>query len=87
MAALYFAPPAKPSEILGGLRNLNKGQHAMLLAMLFPEPETGGRGKNVAARKAVLNTGFSVERLKQARSVLHHSRSLAESVLKGITVR
>jgi hypothetical protein len=53
--------------------------------MMYPEPEKGGRGKNEAAKKTVVSTGLSVERLKQARSILHHSRSLAEAVLKGIT--
>jgi hypothetical protein len=61
-------------------RNLSKGQQAMALAMLYPEGERG-RGKNAAARKAQETTGFSSERLRQARSVLHHSRALAESVL------
>jgi hypothetical protein len=79
---LYFAPPAKPSEILGGLRNLTKGQQAMAMAMLFPDGRERGRGK-----KALVSNGFDPSRVRQARMVLHHSRSLAEAVLKGITVR
>jgi hypothetical protein len=31
----------------------------MSIAMAYPEAEAGGRGKNVAARKAKLNLGFS----------------------------
>jgi hypothetical protein len=54
------------------------------MALMYPDPEKGGRGKNQEARKAVVSTGFSPERLKQARAVLHHPRSLAESVVKGI---
>jgi len=62
-------------------RNLTKGQQAMLLAMIYPEGQHG-RGKNAEARKAVVSAGFSVERLKQARSVLRHSQALAEGVIK-----
>ena len=64
-------------------RNLSKGQQAMVLAMIYPEPEPGGRGKNVAARKTQETLGFSGERLRQARQVLAFSRPLAETVIKG----
>jgi hypothetical protein len=57
----------------------------MALAMMYPESGQQGRGKNAEVRKAVVSTGFSVERLKQARLVLHHSRALAEAVLKNTT--
>jgi hypothetical protein len=62
-------------------RDLTKGQQAM--AMMYPEPEKGGRGK----KKTVDETSalFSAKRLQLARAVLNHSRSLADSVLKGIT--
>ena len=40
----------------------------MALAMLYPEPEKGGRGK-----KAPETGGFSRQRLGDARSVLRHS--------------
>jgi uncharacterized RmlC-like cupin family protein len=63
---------------------LTKGQQAMALAMLYPEPEKGGKGKNVAARKAQQSCGFSGERLRQARSILAFSRLMAEAVLKGV---
>ena len=59
-------------------RNLTKGQQAMALAMIYPDPEKGGRGKN-----SKLKLPFSLMRLSQARSVLRSSRSLAEAVLKG----
>jgi hypothetical protein len=39
--------------------NLTKGQQAMALALIYPEPEKGGRGKNVETRKAVETSGFS----------------------------
>jgi ParB-like chromosome segregation protein Spo0J len=43
-------------------RNLTKGQQAMALAMIYPEPAKGGRGK-----KALGTDGFSQARLSQAR--------------------
>jgi hypothetical protein len=57
----------------------------MALAMMYPEPEKGGRGKKSAALNSTVSVGFSATRLNLARGILHHSRSLAESVLKGIT--
>lgn len=57
---------------------------AVALAMLYPEPEKGDRGKNAAARKVVETTGFSPARLTQARSVLAFSRPMAEAALKNI---
>jgi hypothetical protein len=47
-------------------------------ALLYhPEPERGGGGKNVDARKAPEISGFSEPRLRQVRSVLRHSHELA----------
>jgi hypothetical protein len=60
-------------------RNLTEGQQAMALAMIYPEP--GSRTKKDAA-KAAESGGFSKSRLKEARSILRHSRGLAESVVK-----
>jgi hypothetical protein len=54
----------------------------MALAMMYPDGERG-RGKNAEARKAQVSGGFSSERLRQARQVLAHRRSLAEDVIKG----
>jgi hypothetical protein len=53
---------------------LTKGQQAMALAMIYPEPHS---------KKSKESLPFSKMRLSQARSVLRHSRDLAESVLKG----
>jgi len=55
-------------------RNLTKGQQAIALAMIYPEPHS---------KKSKESLLFSKMRLSQARSVLRHSRDLAESVLKG----
>jgi hypothetical protein len=64
-------------------RNMTKGQQAMALAMLYPEPEKGGRGKNDEARKARETRGFSSDRLRQARAVLRYSPELARRVVAG----
>jgi len=40
------------------------GQRAMAVAILYPEPEKGGRGKK---EKAPETCGFSRQRLSQAR--------------------
>jgi hypothetical protein len=61
-------------------RNLTKGQQAMRLALLYPEPEKGGRGNK---GKALETSGFSRQRLGQARSVLAFSRELALAVRDG----
>lgn len=62
-------------------RNLTKGQKAMAHAMIYPEAEKGGRGN-----KTVRNpNSFSKVRLSEARTVLHHSRKLADAVLQGVT--
>ena len=53
----------------------------MAVAMLYPEPEKGGRGKKGNGTKAAETAGFSYRRLAEARSVLRHSRALAEQVI------
>jgi predicted nucleic acid-binding Zn-ribbon protein len=63
-------------------RDLTKGEKAMGLAFLFPEPERG-RGKKDEARKEIETSSFSYARVKQARAVLRHSRELAEAVRDG----
>ena len=62
-------------------RNLSKGQQAIAMAMLYPEPEKGGRGKK--SERVAETTTFSLSRLTQARAVLRFSRPMAEAVLKG----
>jgi hypothetical protein len=63
-------------------RNLSKGQQAMALAMIYPEPERG-RGKKDAAKKDVESSPFTYRQVQQARSVFRYSRALAESVMGG----
>jgi hypothetical protein len=64
-------------------RDLTKGQKAMRVALLYPEPEVGGRGKKSKNSKETL--GFTIMRLSQARAVLAHSRDLALEVRDGLT--
>lgn len=61
-------------------RDLSKGEKAMGLAFLYPEPEKGGRGNK---RKVGETPGFSERRLYDARAVLRHSLPLAEAVRDG----
>jgi hypothetical protein len=65
-------------------RNLSKGQQAIALAMIYPEPQRG-RGKKDEARKVLETRSFSRQRLEQARLVLRHSRALAEDVIANRT--
>jgi hypothetical protein len=62
-------------------RNLSKGQQAMALAMIYPEPEKGGRGKKSQALNCAESSGFSGRLLEQARTILRHSQELAQDVL------
>jgi len=64
-------------------RHLTKGQRAMALAILFPEPEKGGRGHHGAAKEAKKLGGFSDERLRQARLILRTAEDLARQVMSG----
>jgi ParB-like chromosome segregation protein Spo0J len=44
-------------------RNLSRGQQAMALAMIYPEPEKGGRGRT-RQRMEETSTGFSTKLLQ-----------------------
>jgi ParB-like chromosome segregation protein Spo0J len=62
-------------------RHLTKGQQAMAVAMIYPVPEKGGRGKKKTMDET--STLFSPKRLQLARTVLAHSSDLAQAVLAG----
>jgi hypothetical protein len=62
-------------------RHMSAGQQAMAHAMIYPEPEKGGRGKK--SRNSTETLGFSAMRLSQARTVLSHSRDVAMEILAG----
>jgi hypothetical protein len=64
-------------------RSVTKGQRAMATAMRYPDAEKGG--KRVKGSSPVTGPEFSKQRLSEARAVLRHSRSQAESVVKGLT--
>lgn len=65
-------------------RNMTKGQKAMWLAMLYPEPEKGGRGKLSEISDGLgVSHGHAKNLLSQARAVLRHDQELARSVLAG----
>lgn len=64
-------------------RDLTKGQKAMALAMIYPDPDERGRGKKSAAIKSAEASGFTSRRLNQAREVLRYSRPMAEGVRDG----
>jgi ParB-like nuclease domain len=62
-------------------RHLTKGQQAMAVAMIYPVPEKGGRGKKKTMDET--STLFSPKRLQLARTVLAQSPDLAQAVLAG----
>src|SRR5262249_18259380 len=72
------------SEILKKLRDLsrprsNKRQHAIQEAMLFPDPEKGGRGKKEKPSEFSDGLGITTDHAKNllsdARAVLRYSRN------------
>ena len=64
-------------------RHMTQVQSAMVVAMMYPEPQIGGKGRSrILDRLGGSRKGWK-ERIHQARGVLHHSRALAEQVLLG----
>lgn len=62
-------------------RNITKGQQALAMAFIYPEPEKGGRGKTtITNSKETL--GFSPMRLSQARQIIRHP-DLVDMVKSG----
>ena len=62
---------------------MTKGQRAMAVAMIYPDPEKGGRGKKSGAKTSDLVGGFSMDFVDKARTVLKHAPDLAHQVLQG----
>jgi hypothetical protein len=62
-------------------RHMTKGQRAMATAMIYPEPEKGGRGKKRVEKTSEV---FSNKLLSQARTVLAYTPELAKQVLDGL---
>lgn len=61
---------------------MNKGQQAMAVAKLYPEPAKGGREKNSFLKKE-----FSTESLSKARTVLRYLPQMAEAVMRSYSHR
>jgi hypothetical protein len=59
-------------------RHLTKGQRAMAVAKLYPDPEKGGRGKTVTK-----NVGVSSQYITEARTVLRWLPEIADGVMAG----
>ena len=59
---------------------MTKGQRAMAVAVIYPEPEKGGRGKTIPKPD-----GISKQRISVARTVLHYAPDLVDGVLAGAT--
>jgi ParB-like nuclease domain len=65
-------------------RHMSKGQQAMAVAMVYPEPEKTTHGKKSKTKLLLeTKTNFSGARLSQARTVLACSTDLARAVLAG----
>lgn len=62
-------------------RHMTKGQRAMAVALIYPEPDKRGRGNK---GKSSDSDGFSQTRLREARAVLRFSPELAQQVLNGV---
>lgn len=52
---------------------MTKGQLAMAAAIIYPEPEKGGRNKKSGTAKLAGSGGFTHQRGSQARVVLKHT--------------
>lgn len=63
-------------------RHMTKGQRAMAVAKIYPEPGKGGRGKRTSGNLAE-TAGFSQRRLQEARTILKYAPDLADNVLTG----
>jgi len=63
---------------------MTKGQRAMAVAMIYPEPEKAHRGKRTEAGKVLETKGFSPALLSQARPVLAYSQPLCGHCSKAL---
>ena len=77
----YLAPAQSSNVLLVLSLAFSPGQRAMAMAMLYPEPEKGGRGKKSSIKRVADTPGFP-HRVKEARAVLKYSRELAEAVMR-----
>jgi hypothetical protein len=61
-------------------RHLTEGQCAIIIALAYPDPEKCGRGRPSQLSKL---EGYSASRLSEARTIIKHSRDLAQEVIAG----
>ena len=61
---------------------MTKGQRAMAWAMIYPEPEKGGRGKKSSVTEEFVSSAL----ISNARAVLKHAPDLAAGVLAGASL-
>jgi hypothetical protein len=65
-------------------RHLTKGQQAMAVALVYPVPEKGGKGKRSRIQEGLDEPRKTFQnRLSQARIVFAYSPDLAQAVLAG----
>jgi len=64
-------------------RHLSKGQQAIALAMAYPNPEKGGRGKKGAVETVRVSQRLSADGITRARAVLRWSTGAAHAVMAG----
>jgi hypothetical protein len=65
-------------------RHLTKGQQAMAVAMIYPMPEKGGKGKRSRIQEGLDEPRKTFQnRLSRARIVFAYSPDLAQAVLAG----
>jgi ParB-like chromosome segregation protein Spo0J len=64
-------------------RNLSKGQQAMALALLYPEPERTAPGRKAAVTTLLKSQSVHASQLSNARTILRHSIELAHEVRDG----
>ena len=78
MMAAVQAVPHVGNDLSGYFRHLTEIPKAMRLALLWPEPEKGGRGKVSRIGESLgVGKGRAQNLLSQARAVLAYSRELA----------
>ncbi|EFG8199622.1 hypothetical protein BZU93_30690 [Salmonella enterica subsp. enterica] len=64
-------------------RHMTKGQRAMAVAKIYPDPDTAHRGKTSETGKLLETKTFSAAALSQARAVIVYASELAPNVLSG----
>ena len=84
----HYPPPLNPAPAEGAPcqgRHMTKGQRAMAVAMIYPDPEKCGRGKKSQAKTSAKIGGFSMDIVDKARTVLEHASGVAtaRSRLRG----